>query len=231
MRLVTICVALLAIVLVGCESGQTEGQKQVDKLTSAINNVMKDVEAAKGAIQRTLDAHSQIVHNTTGDLLTPFKAFAKGLDEIESYDEKIAASVKEFEVVGSTFFSQWKAANDGYTSETMKKRAQERYETTLGRFKKLEQAAKEGNAAYDPLIQTLKDHRLFLSNDLNKESAAGLSEDDAKIKELSDTLIAALNEVLEFGKQYNEAVAMKTTPPPPTEEPAKEGASEKPAES
>lgn len=237
MRLVTggglICLALLGLVLVGCESGQTEGQKQVDKLSSAIDNVMKDVEGAKAAIQKTLDAHAQIVHNTTGDLLTPFKAFSMGVDEIESYDAKIGESVKEFETVGAAFFNQWKTANEGYDSEDMKKRARDRYETTLGRFKKLEEAAKEGAAAYDPLIVKLKDHRLFFSNDLNKESAAGLAEDDAKIKELSDAVLAALDHVLEFGKSYNEAVAMKTTPPPAPEDGDKpaEGGAEEPAKS
>ena len=47
--------------------------------------------------ETTLDAHNQIVHNTTGDLITPFKAFSKGIDSIESRVEDIRALAAELD--------------------------------------------------------------------------------------------------------------------------------------
>ena len=70
--------------------------------------------------------------------------------------------------------------------------------------------------APDEFLNSLPEHSLLMQVLYNRglrtaeEASAFLAEDDAKVKELSDTLLAALDHVLEFGKSYNEAVAMKT---------------------
>jgi hypothetical protein len=218
MQRVVCVLAVGALVLAGCASGATEGQKQIDSLTKAINKLGASIEKGKAELEAMLTAYDQVINNQDGDLLTPFKTFHAGLEKVEKQVADIQKKGTEAEVAADAFFAEWEATLQKFQSEDMKKRSQERMEKTRARFQEIDKASDEARAAYDPLMATLKDHDLYLSNDLNQESVKSLSKDAEDIKMNADTLFKMIDGVLDFIEKYNEAVAMRQQqqqqPPP-----------------
>jgi len=216
-RVVSVLV-LGSIFLAGCESGATSGQKNVDNLTKAINNLGDSVKKGKTELEAMLTAYQQVINNEDGDLLTPFKTFHSGLDKVEKARANIQKVGTEAEIAADAFFAHWQQDLQKFQSDDMKKRSQDRLDQTKARFKEIDKTSDEARAAYEPLIATLKDHDLYLSNDLNHEAVKSLSKDAKDIKMNGDTLFKLIDDVLARIDKYNEVVAMKTQqqqkPPP-----------------
>jgi phosphoenolpyruvate-protein kinase (PTS system EI component) len=202
-------VVLGAILLAGCASGATSGQKNVDNLTKAINRLGDSITKGKAELEAMLTAYDQVINNKDGDLLTPFKTFHSGLDRVEKARADIQKKGTEAEIAADAFFAEWQTTLTKFQSEDMKKRSQERLETTRARFKEIDKTSDEARAAYQPLMATLRDHDLYLSNDLNQEAVKTLSKDAEGIKMNGDTLFKLIDDVLARIDKYNEMVAMK----------------------
>jgi phosphoenolpyruvate-protein kinase (PTS system EI component) len=205
-----VCVVVLGAVLVaGCTSGATTGQKNVDALTKAINRLGDSIKNGKSELEAMLAAYDQVINNEDGDLLTPFKTFHAGLDRVDKAKADIQKKGTEAEVAADAFFAQWQADLQKFQSEDMKKRSQDRLDTTRARFKEIDKASDEARGAYQPLMTTLRDHDLYLSNDLNQEAVKTLSKDAKAIKMNADTLFKLIDDVLKRIDKYNERVAMR----------------------
>jgi len=208
----------LAIALVtGCASGKTKGQKQVSELTATINDFVAELTKAQKTLSDTMAAHDAIVHNKDGDLLKPYGKFSDGLDDLDGQSKDLRARREKFDATAQVFFAEWKAKADQFNSEDMKKRSMDRLGQTKERFKKLDDAGKKIRSSYDPLMATLKDHRTYWSSDLNKESAASLAKDDAKVQKQAKTVNDLIQRLIDAGEAYNKSVAMRQDPPPPAE--------------
>ena len=215
-RVVSVLV-LGSIFLAGCESGATSGQKNVDNLTKAINKLGDGIKKGRTELEAMLTAYQQVINNEDGDLLTPFKTFHSGLDKVEKARANIQKVGTEAEIAADAFFAHWQQDLQKFQSDDMKKRSQDRLDQTKARFKEIDKTSDEARAAYEPLIATLKDHDLYLSNDLNQEAVKTLSKDAKDIKMNGDTLFKLIDDVLARIDKYNEVVAMKQQqqqPPP-----------------
>jgi len=220
----TMALALACAVVVACgSSGKTEGQKQIDQLTSAINDLAKSVETGKATLQTTIAEHNAVVDNKDGDLIGHYKKFNTGLDKTEKERQTIVKNREAVKAAADPFFAQWKSELDKFTSPDLKARATERMEETRKRFEAISKIGDEARAAYEPLMATLKDHALFWANDLNADSAKALAKDSEQVNGDAKKLYGLLDQVIEAAKNYNKAVAMRMKPPeekPPEEKPA-----------
>jgi DNA repair ATPase RecN len=217
MRNTVVAGLALAVLLAGCQGGQTEGQKMVQDLTKAINGFADSLRKGKAEIETTLAEYDQVINNTDGDLLGHFKKFNSGLDSIEKRAEAVRKQSDEVEKAADPFFAQWQADLEKFSSEDMKKRSKERMEETKKRFQEIDKIGDKAKAAYDPLMATLRDHALYLSNDLYKAAAETLKKDAAKIEKAATTLYGLIDQILGAADNYNKAVAMRTNPPPAAE--------------
>jgi phosphoenolpyruvate-protein kinase (PTS system EI component) len=221
MQRVASVLVLGSIFLAGCESGATSGQKNVDNLTKAINKLGDSITKGKAELEAMLAAYDQVINNKDGDLLTPFKAFHSGLDKVEKQRADIQKKGTEAEIAADAFFAHWQQDLQKFQNDDMKKRSQDRLDKTRERFKEIDKTADEARASYQPLMATLRDHDLYLSNDLNQEAVKTLSKDAKDIKMNGDTVFKLIDDVLARIAKYNEVVAMKQAQPQQQQQPAK----------
>lgn len=207
---------LVVVALLGAcaSSGKTEGQKQIEDLTSQINKLSAILTEVKATVQVTMSEHEQIVNNKDGDLLGHYKKFATGVDKVEELRLKARAQMDAVKAAATPFFERWKQDITKFSSEDMKKRAEARMEETRQRYEEVKAKSEEVRTNYEAMMATLRDHRLFWANDLNATSAAELADDRAGLEQQADVVIAGVNGVIEWAKKYNEAVAMRTQPAP-----------------
>lgn len=218
-------VGVLAVVLmVGCESGKTEGQKQVETLTARINSFAEALASAKTELNNVLGSHDNIVHNKDGQLDVHFGQFNKGLDRLESRSEDLRARIDQVKQVATPYFAQWEAKLKQIQNENTQQMARQRMEKTKNEYEEFIGWSEQMRDAYTPLMDILRDHKQYWSYSLNASAAADLQKDDDKIKEHSAKLIELIDTALQGAKEYNEAVAARTTPE--EDAPAKEAPAE-----
>ena len=199
--------------LVACgSSGQTEGQKQIEDLTKAINKLADSMREGKAEVERTLASYDATINNKDGDLLKHFKAFNSGLDKIEKRREDISKRGDELDAVAEQFFATWESTITKMQSPEMQNRSKERLAETKKNFQQIDKWGDEGKAAYDPLMTTLRDHALYLSSDLNAAAAKSLEKDAAKVDGNAKKLLEIMDKLLAAADEYNQRVAMKTEP-------------------
>jgi len=218
----SILIVLVAALVGACaSSGKTEGQKQLEDLTAQINKLGKELQSVRGTITMTVAEHGQIVNNKDGDLIGHYKKFSKGLEKIEEGRQDVEDQAQKMREAAKPFFDRWKSDATKFTNPDMRKRSEERLEQTRKHYEEVKKFGDELRGAYDAMMATLRDHRLFWASDLNKSSAEALRKDREKVEQQSKKVLDGIDKVLDWTKKYNESVAMRTAPEPAEPEPAK----------
>jgi hypothetical protein len=215
-------VAILAgLVLVGCESGKTEGQKTIDELTAAIRSLKEEMIAGRGELETALKEYEMVVDNKDGDLIGHFSKFNSGLESVEKRRQKIKGEAEKLDLVAQQLWAQWDQQLAKFSSEDMKKRAMKRKEDTQAKFKKIDEEGDKAREAYERMMTKLRDHANFLSVDLNKSSVAELSKDWPELQKDTEKVFGFIDGMLSVIGEYEESIAMKTEAPKPEEAAAK----------
>jgi uncharacterized protein YwgA len=213
---------VLAVLIGACSSTGSKGQKDLSDLTGEIDKLQKELTTGKVDLQKTLAEHDAIVDNKDGDYLGHYKKYKSGIEAVEKDREKVRARVEKVKAAAEPYFGRWRDDNSKITDPGLRARDANNLATTRSRYDEIFKAGDAAKAAYEPLMETLKNHSQFWSNNLNAESAAQMKGDSAKVQKDADALYGLIDKVVETAKKYNESVAMRVNPPPPPEEPAKE---------
>jgi len=203
---------IMAACLGACSSTGSKGQKELSGLTAEIDELSSQLEEGKADLQGALAEHDAIVNNTDGDFVGHFKKFSKGIDTVEKDREGIRARVQKVKDAAAPYFATWKDDNAKITDPGLRARDAQNMEATRGRYEEIYKRGDEAKAAYEPLMQTLKDHRQFWSNNLNAASAADMKKDSEQLKKNASTLYGLIDKVVESAKAYNKSVAMRVKP-------------------
>ena len=205
---------IITLMLQGCASGGSKGQKQTEKLTSTISDFSMSVSKGRADIEQTLSAYDLIVNNEGGDLQKPYNQFSKGLKALEAEKVRIGKIVDRMKVEADVFFSNWEVSNENFTSPEMMQRATDRMNETKARYDAIHAAGEAAGDAYEPFITILRDQHIYLSNDLNATAAASLKKDAARIQRTSTGVYTKIDAVIAAADAYTASVAMKVEPPP-----------------
>lgn len=198
----------------GAEGRQRkQEQKHVEQVTGAIIAMLAEIEAAKLELLRTIRSHDAILDFPEGDLVAHFKNFSIAMERLRKGERNLNAKVRELGAMGKADFARWQASIDSLSSEEMKRRAQERYERTLERFKKITEAAGTVRSSQSPVMVILMDHKLFLANDLNEDAAKSLAMDREKLEERTDKLTAAMDQLRQLCEEWKDLVSTKAKAP------------------
>lgn len=214
--------ALLIAALIGaCSSTGSKGQSELEDLTGQIDKLSKELTAGKADLQKALAEHDAIVNNTDGDFVGHYKKYGKAIDTVEKDRKGISERVDKVKAAAEPYFTRWRDENSKITDPGLRDRDAKNMAASRARYDEIFKAGDEAKAAYGPLMETLKNHRQFWSNNLNAESAAQMKGDSEKVNKDADALYGLIDKVVETAKKYNESVEMRVKPPPPAE-PAKQ---------
>lgn len=201
---------LVAALIAGaCSSTGSKGQKELEDLTGQIGKLSKQLEEGKADLQSTLVEHDAIVNNTDGDFVGHYKKYCKGIERVEKDREGVRERVQKVKDAAAPYFTRWKEDNAKITDPGLRARDTSNMETTRARYDEIHKAGEGAKAAYEPLMQTLKDHRQFWSNNLNAASAAEMKGRAVVLDQQAKTLYGLIDKVVETAKKYNESVEMR----------------------
>ena len=92
----------------------------------------------------------------------------------------------------------------------LRERSAQRLEQTKARLEQVQAQVATTKTAFEPLMQTLHDHLIYLSNDLTIDSVASLSKDSGKLRSDVGPLYTALDQSTQPVREC--ARALSTSP-------------------
>lgn len=177
----------------GCAGPKTEGQKKMSQLSEQMEQLGSALTASKADVETMLKAHDMLVANADADLSGNFSRFQSAIDRCDTRQKGIGTLMDQIAATSTSYFAGWQADLDRIDDSGLRERSEQRMEQVKSRLELVETQVTSAKTAFEPLLSTLHDHLVFLSNDLTNDAAASLSKDSGKLRTDVGSLYTALD--------------------------------------
>ncbi|HZJ71349.1 MAG TPA: DUF2959 family protein [Planctomycetota bacterium] len=196
--------------LVACSGPKTEGQKKMSQLSEQMQRLDMALQSSKVEIQKTIEAHDMLVANADADLSGNFSRFHSAMEHCTERQKEIGSLLDQISATSTSYFAGWQADLDRIDNADLRERSAQRLEQTKARLEQVQSQVATTKTAFEPLMQTLHDHLIYLSNDLTIDSVASLSKDSGKLRSDVGPLYTALDQSTQPVREC--ARALSTSP-------------------
>jgi hypothetical protein len=194
---VKIQLLILPAVILGLSGCSTMYYGTMEKLGVHKRDIMVDrVKAARDtqneAKQQFLTAMEQfksVVNFQGADLEKEYDKLNATLQKSESKADDVRKRISAVEDVSDALFSEWRTEIKQYTSDTLRKSSQQKYDLTKRKYTELMAAMKRAEAKLEPALAPLRDQVLFMKHNLNARAIAGLSNELVGVQTNVDKLV------------------------------------------
>ena len=189
-----ICFGLIPVILLGCSTIYYESMEKigVHKRDIMVDRVAEARDTQKEAKQQFLTAFDQfksVVNFKVGDLEKEYNKLSGMLKKSESAAEEVHERIRSVENVSEALFSEWRGEIKQYSSDTLRKSSQQKYDATRNKYTVLIDAMKKAESKLEPALIPLRDQVLFMKHNLNAKAIAGLSEELVNVQSNVDQLV------------------------------------------
>ena len=191
---------ILAAGILGLSGCSTMYYGTMEKLGVHKRDIMVDrVKAARDtqneAKQQFLTAMEQfksVVNFHGGDLEQEYNKLNATLQKSESEAAAVRSRISAVEDVSTALFSEWHSEIKQYSSDTLRKASQRKYDLTRAKYEELIAAMKKAESKLEPALAPLRDQVLFMKHNLNARAIAGLSGELINVQTNVDRLVSEM---------------------------------------
>jgi len=188
---------VLPAIILGLSGCSTMYYGTMEKLGVHKRDIMVDcVKAARDtqneAKQQFLTAMEQfknVINFQGGDLEKEYNKLNATLKKSESKAADVRKRISAVEDVSDALFKEWRAEIKRYTSDTLRKSSQRKYDITKKKYTELIEAMKRAEGKLEPALAPLRDQVLFMKHNLNARAIAGLNDELISVQTNVDKLI------------------------------------------
>ena len=214
---------VLPAIILGLSGCSTMYYGTMEKLGIHKRDIMVDrVKAARDtqneAKQQFLTAMEQfknVINFQGGDLEKEYNKLNATLKKSESKAADVRKRISAVEDVSDALFKEWRAEIKRYTSDTLRKSSQRKYDITKKKYTELIEAMKRAEGKLEPALAPLRDQVLFMKHNLNARAIAGLNDELISVQTNVDKLIARHGERHRPGRFVHRGPAGRMTLTPP----------------
>jgi len=187
---------LFAIIfgLCGCSTAYYGAMEKlgVHKRDIMVDRVKEARDTQNEAKQQFLTAMEQfksVVNFQGGNLEKEYNKLNATLEKSEAKADDVRDRIRAVEDVSAALFSEWRAEIKQYTSDSLRKSSQRKYDMTKQKYTELIKAMKRAEAKLEPALAPLRDQVLFMKHNLNARAIAGLSDELSSVQTNVDKLV------------------------------------------
>jgi len=136
-----------------------------------------------------LEQFRRVVNFQGGDLEKEYNKLNATLKKSEAAAADVRGRIAAVEEVSEALFKEWRAELKQYSSDSLRRSSQEKYDATRRKYAQLIEAMKRAEAKLEPALVPLRDQVLFVKHNLNAKAVAGLSEELIGVQSNVDTLV------------------------------------------
>lgn len=182
---------------------------QVQDLVGWVERVHVESELAKQKMQAAVTKLDELAHSKfQGTAVEAYKRFATALEESEAQALKLHDAVTPMKKSAGPVFDQWDKDLAEITSPTIRKRSQKRRTQTQQRYHDVVTAIDPAKKTYEVLNRSMRDHALFLGNDLNAASLQLIAEEVTQLTGVMQDLSGRFDTCLRAAQDYVNAYTL-----------------------
>lgn len=144
---------------------------------------------AKQQFLTAMEQFRSVVNFEGGDLDIEYKKLNATLQESETEAEAVRDRISAVEDVSDALFKEWRVELKQYSSATLRKSSQQKYDITKAKYKKLIESMHKAESKLEPVLVPLRDQVLFMKHNLNAKAIAGLSNELTGVQANVDRLV------------------------------------------
>jgi len=188
---------ILAAVIFGLSGCSSMYYGTMEKLGVHKREIMVDrVKAArdtqneaKEQFLTAMEQYKRVVNFQGGDLEKEYERLNATLQRSEAKAEEVRARIRSVEDVSEALFSEWRSEIKQYSSDTLRRSSQQKYDLTKRKYAELITAMKRAESRLEPALVPLRDQVLFMKHNLNARAIAGLSQELISVEANVDELV------------------------------------------
>ena len=194
MKILLFIFPVILLGLTGCSSlyyGTMEklGVHKRDIMVDRVKAARDTQNEAKEQFLTTMEQFKSVVNFQGGDLEKEYNKLNATLQKSESKAAEVRNRIKAVEDVSEALFSEWRSEIKQYTSDTLRKSSQQKYDVTKKKYTELMKAMKKAEGKLEPALAPLRDQVLFMKHNLNARAIAGLSNELISVQTNVDRLV------------------------------------------
>lgn len=181
----------------GCSSATIAAKESLfgiakrDQLVARVQDAKEgQVEAKKqfeSALAQFLEVTGQ--KGKLGDLESKYDKLKGAYEAAEGKASKVSGRIKDVENVADALFAEWQKELGQYTSQTLRSKSEAQLSATKTQYQTLLSKMKTAEGKMQPVLQSLKEHVLFLKHNLNAQAIASLQGEATTIQNDVSSLV------------------------------------------
>ena len=160
--------ALVALVVTACAPQKTAPEKAAAamlKYDATIREGVNQMDAVIEALKGLRSAEGSTV-------AAQYQYFSKQVDALDKLQQDVTSDALAAAKQQDLYLSQWQEAHDKIQNPELKAAAEARRSELLPAIEQIRSSLGSARTSFDPMMQNLKDLRLFLGNDLTPTGLA-----------------------------------------------------------
>ncbi|TFG48393.1 MAG: DUF2959 domain-containing protein [Candidatus Brocadiia bacterium] len=178
------------------------GYQKRDILTERVEYARDAQIEAKNQFRSALDKFKAVVDFKGGGLEEKYTVLKAELSLSEEKASAVSKKISDVENVADALFSEWQKELRQYTDEDLRKQSRLKLEQTRARYDKLIGSMKTAEGKIQPVLDTFRDHVLFLKHNLNAQAVASLQKQVVSIESDVSSLIRSMESSISAANSF-----------------------------
>ncbi|MCE9615119.1 MAG: DUF2959 domain-containing protein [Lentisphaerae bacterium] len=190
--------AAVCLVACGCSTmyyGAMEkmGVHKRDIMKDRVKEARDTQSEAKAQFVSAMEQFRRVVHVQGGDLEREYNQLNATLQRSEAEANAVHTRIRAVEDVSDALFKEWRQELKQYSSDSLRKSSQRKYDMTRAMYKELIASMKAAESKLEPVLVPLRDQVLFMKHNLNAKAIAGLGDEVLSVQTNVDSLVRELD--------------------------------------
>ncbi len=193
-----LAILLIAATLNSCSSVYYGAMDQIgipkrDILISRVTKARDAQEDTVEQFQSALEQFKSVVNFDGGNLEKTYNELNTEFERSEARAQAVHDRNDEVDNVARALFKEWKAELDQYSDASLRASSSRQLADTQRRFDELMRAMRRAEKSVDPVLNTFRDHVLFLKHNLNARAIGSLKGELRSVEVDTQSLIREMN--------------------------------------
>jgi hypothetical protein len=191
----------LVLGLSGCSSiyyGTMEkfGVHKREIMVDRVKEARDTQDEAKEQFLTAMEQFKSVTRFDGGNLEREYNKLNATLQKSESAAAAVRDRIGAVQDVSEALFKEWRGEIKQYSSDSLRRSSQRKYDLTEAKYQELMAAMKRAEGKLEPVLVALRDQVLFLKHNLNAKAIAGLSDELVSVQTNVDSLVRDMDQAI-----------------------------------
>jgi hypothetical protein len=183
--------------VIGCSSAYYGAMERVgyhkrDILLSRVEKARDSQQEAKQQFKSALEQFQALTKSSGSKLDEKYKFLKSEFDKSEAKASAVKKRIDDIENVGEALFREWQTELEQYSNAALKRSSEQKLSATRQRYDQLVVTMRRAESKIAPVLNTFRDHVLFLKHNLNAQAVASLQ---GEVREVETDVSALLKDM------------------------------------